>query len=282
MAPGTSASHRFFHSIVQAVCGHKLVIRHLLEFCCRPTRVVHSVVQSSLVSWLLFCTLLLPRPPHTDIDTQVSRVSVLCRSGSCSVPWGPMNATIQQLVFLIIILADADGLINCTTLGSYVCKVPSSFTFSPLQDGQGYAEDFLSPHVPWIVVFSCLTHSSGEWYIFGWGTIPLSCTYCILLSILKSLQYASWACAHIRVVVIVQQLWAGSCTLFLIWKPRMFVSVWKGMSIIRNHVSHGMIASALGFPMFTFAPDASSKQCRASCILRMSVGDVTKIVTSSV
>ena len=65
------------------------------------------------------------------------------------------------------------------------------------------------------------------------------------------------------------------------WKPRRFVSLWYGMSIFRTDVSHGPITTALDFPMFTFAPDASSKQCRASCILWMSVGDVTKIVTSS-
>ena len=29
---------------------------HLLEFCCRPTHAVHSVVQSSLIIWLRFCT----------------------------------------------------------------------------------------------------------------------------------------------------------------------------------------------------------------------------------
>jgi len=61
----------------------------------------------------------------------------------------------------------------------------------------------------------------------------------------------------------------------------MFASVCYGISTIRTAVSHGPTAIALDFPMFTFTPDASSYQCSAACILGMSVGDVTKIVTSS-
>jgi len=59
----------------------------------------------------------------------------------------------------------------------------------------------------------------------------------------------------------------------------MFASLCYGMSTIRTAVSHGPTASALDFPMFTFASDASLYQRSASCILEMSVGDVTKIVT---
>jgi len=87
---------------------------HLLGFCCRPTHVVHSVVQWSLISSLRYCTPLLchitPRPPHTDVDTQALRVSGLCKADSFSVLSGPMNATIQLLVFLMVVLADADGI----------------------------------------------------------------------------------------------------------------------------------------------------------------------------
>ena len=87
--------------------------------------------------------------------------------------------------------------------------------------------------------------------------------------------------SRIRAVVMDQFFLAESCNLLTMWKPRSFASLWHGMSIIRTDVSHGPIASALDFPISTFAPDVSSKQCNASCILGMSVGHVAKIVTSS-
>ena len=49
------------------------------------------------------------------------------------------------------------------------------------------------------------------------------------------------------------------------------------MSIIRTDVSHRPIANALDFPIFTFAPDASSEQCSASRILGTSVGACARV-----
>ena len=50
------------------------------------------------------------RPPRNDVDTQAPRVFDLCTAGSYFVAPGPMNVTIQLLVFLIVVLADADGI----------------------------------------------------------------------------------------------------------------------------------------------------------------------------
>jgi hypothetical protein len=63
--------------------------------------------------------------------------------------------------------------------------------------------------------------------------------------------------------------------------PNIVASLWYGMSMILCEVSQDPIATARDFPMFTFAPVASSQQCRVSCIVWMSVGDVTSTVTLS-
>ena len=107
MAPGTGVSPRFFHTVGQAVCGHKLVIRISLDTVVQ----CHTIVSYKLIAIpYSLAVSQTPRPLHTDVDNQASRVSGLCKVGSCSVPSDPMNATIQHLVFLIAVLADADGI----------------------------------------------------------------------------------------------------------------------------------------------------------------------------
>ena len=115
-----------------------------------------------------------PRPPHTDVDTQASRVSGLCKVGSCSVPSGPMNATVQQLVFLIVVLADADGIEIIHNSGQLCVRShpPSPFLLFRVDKGMRDISPLHTYHG--IVVFSCLTHSSGGGGgIFARGTIPL-------------------------------------------------------------------------------------------------------------
>jgi len=83
------------------------------------------------------------------------------------------------------------------------------------------------------------------------------------------------------VVVFVQLARADSPTVFFIWKPKIVALSWYGMFIISMDLSHDPKAIALDFWMFTLTPDAASKHCIASCSFVMSVGVVTKIVTSS-
>jgi hypothetical protein len=53
------------------------------------------------------------------------------------------------------------------------------------------------------------------------------------------------------------------------------------MSIICREVSQGPKASAFDLRMFPRVPDAFSYLRSVSCMMGMSAGDVTKIVTSS-
>jgi hypothetical protein len=82
-------------------------------------------------------------------------------------------------------------------------------------------------------------------------------------------------------LVFVQLARAYSPTVFFIWKPKIVAVSWYGMFIISMDLSHDPKAIALDFWMFTLVPDAASKHCIASCSFVMSVGVVTKIVTSS-
>jgi len=82
-------------------------------------------------------------------------------------------------------------------------------------------------------------------------------------------------------VVFVQLARADSPIVFFIWKPKIVAVSWYGMFIISMDFSHDPKAIALDFWMFTLAPDAASKQCIAFCSFVMSIGVVTKIVTSS-
>ena len=128
----------------------------------------HTIVSYKLIA-ILYSLVVShkPRPPHTDVGNQGSRVSGPCKAGSCSVPSGPMNTTIQQFVFLIVVLADAGG-IEIMHNSWQLCirsHPPSPFLLCRVDKGRRKISPLHTCHE--IFVFSCLTHSSGGGYIYA-------------------------------------------------------------------------------------------------------------------
>jgi len=101
------------------------------------------------------------------------------------------------------------------------------------------------------------------------------------LSRLSSLYCASRSYALILFVMVDQLFITEPFAVDVMWKPKIFISVWQGMSMIVTDVSQGPTAMPFDFRMLTCAPDAASKLRNAPCSTCMSLCFVTNIVTSS-